>query len=162
MVYIMRFYTDGACRRNGQPGATGAAAAVLMKRGGGTSSWFKKLPANPRPTNQRAEITAIIIALQQALVLFRTLQTDPRLDITIYSDSRYAVNCMNEWVYKWCSNGWINSAGFEVANRDLIEEASNLDDQLKEEGSVQYKWIPREDNQIADELCNQVLDDLEC
>ena len=92
----MRFYTDGACRRNGQPGATGAAAAVLMKRGGGTSSWFKKLPANPRPTNQRAEITAIIIALRQALVLFRTLQTDPRLDITIYSDSRYAVNCMNE------------------------------------------------------------------
>jgi ribonuclease HI len=35
---------------------------------------------------------------------------------SIFSDSRYAVNCMNKWVYKWASNGWTNARGDEVAN----------------------------------------------
>jgi ribonuclease HI len=68
---------------------------------------------------------------------------------------------MNDWVYKWTKNGWRNAAGNEVANRDLIEEACDLDDRLKEEGSVEYIWIPREQNEEADRYCNQAMDDEE-
>lgn len=65
---------------------------------------------------------------------------------------------MTNQVYKWSKNGWINAASNEVANRDLIQEASDLDDKLKEEGTVEYIWIPREENQDADRYCNQAMD----
>lgn len=48
-----------------------------------------------------------------------------------------------------------------MANRDLIEEASDLDDRLKELGGVKYFWIPRDQNSDADELCNQVMNKME-
>lgn len=158
MVYIMEIYVDGGCRDNGQPGAIGAAAAIFKKKYEGYDAWTKSLPPYPPPTNQRAEITAIILALEQALEKLEELDTNPYLDVKIYSDSRYAIGCMTNWIYKWARNGWINAAGNEVANRDLIQEASDLDDRLKEEGDVEYIWIPREENQLADRLCNEDMD----
>jgi ribonuclease HI len=101
----------------------------------------------------------MILALEQALKKLEELDTNPYLDVKIYSDSRYAIECMTNWIYKWARNGWINAAGNEVANRDLIQEASDLDDRLKEEGDVEYIWIPREENQLADRLCNEDMDE---
>lgn len=65
---------------------------------------------------------------------------------------------MEEWIYKWRANGWINSAGREVVNRDLIEVADDLDTELKDLGRVRYCWVSRGENQEADELCNDILD----
>lgn len=158
MVYIMEIHVDGGCRGNGQPGAIGAAAAIFKKKYGGYDAWTKSLPRYPPPTNQRAEITAIILALEQALEKLEELDTNPYLDVKIYSDSRYAIGCMTNWIYKWARNGWINAAGNKVVNRDLIQEASDLNNRLKEEGDVEYIWIPREENQLADRLCNEHMD----
>lgn len=69
----------------------------------------------------------------------------------IHSDSRYAIGCMNQWIYKWCRNAWVNAAGLEVANRDSIQFASDLDDRVKELGDVEYVWVLREENEFADE-----------
>ena len=55
----------------------------------------------------------------------------------------------------------MNAAGNQVANRDLIEKASELDDQVKELGTVDYVWIPRDENQDADEAANGRLDEME-
>jgi len=158
----MNIYVDGACRGNGQPGATGAAAAVFKGKFGGLSAYTSVLPQHPTPTNQRAEITAIIIALETALIKYEELDTCPRLYVRIYSDSKYAVSCMNEWIYKWYQNNWTTSAGHEVVNRDLIEKANNLDDEVKALGDglsdIKYIWIPREENEEADRYCNQALD----
>ena len=81
--------------------------------------------------------------------------------MNIYSDSRYAVDCMNVLIYKWSRNGWINSRGERVANQDLIREASDLDDKVAELGDVQYIWIPRSENDLADKHCNEELDAME-
>lgn len=158
MVYTIEIYVDGGCRGNGQPGSIGAAAAAIKNKYGKYHGWTKALPSSSAPTNQRAEITSIILGLEKALERYDQLNSKPQLAVTIYSDSRYAVNCMKEWVYKWSKKGWTNSTGNEVANRDLIEEASDLDDLLKERADVHYKWIPREENQYADKLCNDRLD----
>ncbi|CEJ55300.1 hypothetical protein PMG11_01566 [Penicillium brasilianum] len=158
MVYTMIIYTDGGCRGNGQPWATGAAAAVFKTKYGKYRAWTRTLPSNPTPTNQRAEITAIIVALEQALEKYNSLETRPWLDLRIYSDSRYAVECMKNWIYKWTRNGWVNAAGNTVANRDLLEEAFDLDDRLRKEGDIEYIWIPREENKVADGCCNRLLD----
>ena len=67
---------------------------------------------------------------------------------------------MKEWIYKWLCKGWTNAAGKEVANRDLLERVSELDNRLKEEGTVGYIWIPRAGNKDADGVCKQFLDDM--
>ncbi|PYH29101.1 ribonuclease H-like protein [Aspergillus neoniger CBS 115656] len=138
MVYIMKIYVDGGCRANGQPGSIGAAAAAVK--------------------SASAEITSIILGLRMALDKSDHLYSQPRLDVTIYSDSTYAVICMEKWIYKWISNGWMNRKGIEVANRDLLEKAAVLDGRLKEKGDLQYVWIPREENQYVDKLCNDLMD----
>ena len=131
---------------------------MVSSQYGGTHWWRRSLPLYPAPTSQRAEITSIILALELALKKYETLDTNPYLDATVYTDSKYAVGCMTDWIYKWSGNGWINSKGYEVANRDLVQEASRLDDGVKELGDVEYVWIPRDRNEEADRVCNEDLD----
>ncbi|MCJ1460260.1 hypothetical protein MMC28_010639 [Mycoblastus sanguinarius] len=159
----MRMYVDGGCRRNGYADAIGAAACVVERKYKGSTTWTRPLSGftTTTPTSQRAEIEAIILALERALEKIDELHSNPHMEVTIFTDSKYAHGCMTDWIYKWTRNGWINSAGHEVANRDLIEKASHLDDQVKEEGNVYYVWIPREQNQEADEAVNEVLDEME-
>jgi ribonuclease HI len=128
---------------------------------GRQKTWYKVQPRYPPPTNQRAKITATILALEQALEKRDELDSNPWLDVTIYSDSRYAIGYLTDWIYKWTRNDWTNAAGNKVANQDLIERVSELDDRLKEEGDVSYIWIPKEQNQDADDECNRVMDE-EC
>lgn len=163
VVYSIEFFVDGGCRRNGQSGAIGAAAAIFQDSYGDSEHFIRELPDYPAPTNQRAELTAIIIALREALNISRSRirVADPYFDVTIYSDSQYAINCMNVWVYEWSRNGWVKSNGAPLANQDLIQEAFNLGDLLKEEGNLRYVWISRAQNQAADKLCNEVMDDME-
>lgn len=163
MVYRMDFKVDGGCRGNGQPEAIGAAACCLeIDYGKRAESKTCRLDDDyTAPTSQRAEITAIILALEWALERYDELEGYPRLEVNIRSDSRYAVDCMTNWIYTWVRNGWKNSRGFEVANRDLIETASELDDRVSELGSINYIWIPRSENADADALCQQVLDEQE-
>ena len=157
-------YVDGGCRRNGYEDAIGAAACVIQKKWGRDTTWTRQLPSHydsPTPTSQRAEITAIILALETALEDHEQLDSNPSLRLTIHTDSKYAHGCMTDWIYKWTRNGWVNAAGREVANRDLIEKASDLDDQVKELGTVDYVWIPRGENQDADEAVSDLLDEMD-
>ena len=65
-----------------------------------------------RQTNQRAELTAILRALDIA----------PRhRDVTIFTDSRYAIDCVTVWFVKWRRNKWLTSENKPVENKDLIE-----------------------------------------
>ncbi|KAI3394354.1 hypothetical protein diail_2864 [Diaporthe ilicicola] len=162
MIYFMDFNVDGGCRGNGQPGAIGAAACCLR-----TSDEYRyatrthRLPREPAPTSARAELTAIILALEWAYERWEELTFAGRLvglDVTIKSDSQYAVNCMNLWIYTWQRNSWRNSRGDEVANRDLIERAHYLRTSLRTKGWVKFVWISRNENVLADELCDKVLD----
>ncbi|KAI1088507.1 ribonuclease H-like domain-containing protein [Rostrohypoxylon terebratum] len=162
MVYKMKFYVDGGCRNNGYTNAIGAAAACLKNRYGKYRIRTRVLDTDEYyATNQRAELLAMILALEWALERYEELDGYPRLQLTIYSDSRYAVGCLNEWMDRWVANGWMNSRGMPVANRDLIEEAYDLEDKVRDLGSVLYEYIPRSENTVADTACNDALDDIE-
>lgn len=159
MVYIMVFQVDGCCRGNGTLHPTGAAACVLLDRNNQPKSvWDEELPSDPAPTNQRAEITAIILALDQAQQRYEDLGIQAELQLTIESDSKYAVDSMTIWIKKWSQNGWTNAAGREVANKDLFTKALNYETKIRQYGSVTYKWIPRSQNIEADKRCNEKLD----
>lgn len=46
-----------------------------------------------------------------------------------------------------------------MKERDLIERASDLDDWLREEGDVEYLWVPRRKNRFADAACSKRMDE---
>lgn len=74
-----------------------------------TRAYYGSVPGTS--TNNIAELYAIYQALRL---------TDG--DVTIYTDSRYAIGCLSGiWLDKWLSNGWKTAAGTLVANRELIE-----------------------------------------
>ncbi|KAI4139955.1 MAG: hypothetical protein L6R39_006029 [Caloplaca ligustica] len=158
MPYTMHISVDGACRRNGYGDAVAVAAIVVHLKSRRLKIWSRRLPDYPTPTNQAAELTAIIMALEQALEQYDSCDTSPFMQVTITTDSKYALGCMTNWRYKWIENGWLNSKGQDVANRDLIEVALDVEAQMEQNGDVQYNWVPRGKNQEADAAANEELD----
>lgn len=89
--------------------------------------------AGPRQTNQRAELTAVLRALDLAPV------DHP---VTIYSDSNYAINCATSWAKIWRNNGWLTSAKKPVENKDLVEQIVNrIDERSAAGGTTEFKWL---------------------
>ena len=41
--------------------------------------------------------------------------------VTIYSDSAYVVNTINDWIWSWAKNNWMNSKKKTVENIDLMK-----------------------------------------
>ncbi|WDK09373.1 hypothetical protein CGRA01v4_00651 [Colletotrichum graminicola] len=63
-------------------------------------------------TNQRAELTAIL----------RALQLSPLTQsLMILSDSKYSIKCVRDWYKDWQRLGWKTSTNSEVKNKDLIQ-----------------------------------------
>ncbi|KAI2630586.1 ribonuclease H1 [Xylaria nigripes] len=159
MLFKMKFYVDGACRGNGRINPIAVAACCLMEKGHNHLPRTQKLPQHPTPTNQRAEFTALILALQWALERSTQLSRDTRMKVLVYSDSKYAVKSMNTWIHTWSTNGWVKmSTKKEVANRDLLQIALGLSRKIEALGSLTYKWISRSKNKVADRYCNEALD----
>ena len=104
-------YTDGAC--SGNPGPGGWAAILIA------GNYKKELSGGEaQTTNNRMELAGVINGL-------RALKRPCK--VTIYSDSAYVVNAFNQnWLAKWMTNGWKNSAKAEVANADLWKELAVL------------------------------------
>ena len=99
-------YTDGAC--SGNPGPGGWAAILID---GDTEQEISG--GEPWTTNQRMEMTGVLQGL-------RALAPGRAADI--YSDSAYVIGCFRDrWYLRWRANGWKNSQGKPVENRDLWE-----------------------------------------
>jgi ribonuclease HI len=96
MVFIMRYQVDGGCRGNGTPYAVGVAACIpLLRNGLPARGQGRILPPWPTPTNQRAELTAIILVLSCARKRYEELDVHAELHLVIETDSKYAIGCMN-------------------------------------------------------------------
>jgi ribonuclease HI len=123
-------FTDGACSANGQAGARAAYAVVWPDA---PAYDVAARLSGPVQTNNRAEYTAAIAALQSAE------RRDPtrRLPLTIYSDSKLLIDSVTRWMANWKRRGWRKSDGAEVANADLLQA---LDDAIaRRSGGV--KWV---------------------
>ena len=102
-------YTDGAC--SGNPGIGGWCAILIYNGIEKTISGVNK-----QTTNNRMEVFAII----QGLAALKE-----RCEVTIYSDSAYAVNAIeNGWLESWKRNGWRTGDNKEVKNIDLWNDLS--------------------------------------
>lgn len=77
----------------------------------------------PDTTNQRMELVAVVEAYIYYNLLIKELHRENiPISCNICTDSAYIYNCYKEeWYKKWQKNGWLNSKGDPVANRDLWE-----------------------------------------
>lgn len=119
-------YTDGACSGNPGPGGTGVV--VILRDG----EVLEHSEAMVQTTNNRAELSAIKQALE--------LLPDSAGPVTIYTDSRYAVDVLTR--------------GYKIkANRELVLEIRSI---LKEYKDLQILKVPGHAelwyNERADEL----------
>lgn len=125
-------YVDGSCLGNGRGGAR---AGVGVFFGDGDPRNLSESFTMDNPTNQRAEILAIVRALEVCLA-------DPRLieaeTITVRTDSMYVVNCVQRYIDSWRAHAWHKSDGEPVKNRDLIERLGELRDRLGPRLSVHH------------------------
>lgn len=155
MSNIIEIYTDGGARGQGnkkKDQIVGACAAILK-----FGNHERKLAqAYKGTTNNKMEIKAVTLAL-------KAIKEGVKSPIVIYTDSAYVCNCYNKGWYKhWMNNGWVNSGGKLVANR---EEWIEMFDQVNRFPFLKIEKVKghsnNEGNNMADFLVNKVMDDLE-
>ncbi|XP_002164284.1 ribonuclease H1 isoform X1 [Hydra vulgaris] len=138
-------YSDGCCLSNGSNFAVGGVGVY----------WGPYHPKNvseyldvEQPTNQKAELVAACRALETAIEMNLP-------EVELRTDSMYTIKAMTEWIQNWESNGWKNSSGGNVVNKEEMLRLSELCAKI----SVTWVHIPGHKgvygNEQADQLANQ-------
>ena len=118
----IEIFTGGAC--SGNPGAGGWGAILRYK------DTEKELSGGEaETTNNRMELTAVIEALQ-------ALKT--RCVITLYTDSRYVMDGVKQWLPNWKKNNWKTAnKKSAVKNIDLWQKL----DELVNQHEIIWVWV---------------------
>lgn len=137
-------YTDGGCR--GNPGIGGWG--VWLRYG----KHEKKLKGSQaETTNNQMELTAAIKALEA--IKSKTIA------IELYTDSKYVMNGINEWIDNWKAKGWKTANKKPVKNLALWQQL----DSLNLQHNVSWHWVKGHSgdigNEIADALANEAMDE---
>ncbi|KAL2041594.1 hypothetical protein N7G274_005378 [Stereocaulon virgatum] len=131
----IRIHTDGSSSGNG---TAGAFAGVGVYFGPGDKRNLSETLPGSRQTNQRAELTAIL----------RALEIVPRnRDVVVITDSKYAIDCVTKWFINWRRNGWKTASGKAVENKDIIENVlSKIEERAKLVVRTNFEWIKGHEN----------------
>lgn len=138
----IEIYTDGAC--SGNPGAGGWGTLLRWK------DVEKELSgAEKDTTNNRMEMTAVIQALQAL---------KKPCNITLYTDSKYVMNGITEWLPNWKKNNWRTSnKKSAVKNVDLWQKI----DELIAQHEIRWVWVKghdgNPDNERVDALARNAI-----
>lgn len=135
-------YTDGACSHNGFHGAKAGLGVY----------WGDNHPLNTsarlegKQTNQRAELTAALRALEQIN------EHHKRRKVTLYTDSKYTINCVTDWIHRWKKNGWKTAQKTDVINKEDLVKL----DKLNRELDVKWEYVPGHKNVYGNEKADKL------
>ena len=137
----IKIYTDGAC--SGNPGRGGWGALIQENDN------EKKLSGSElNTTNNRMELTAVIRALEHY---------DEAKEIEVFTDSKYVMQGITEWIKNWKNNHWKTSQKKDVKNKDLWV----LLDTVSAKHDIKWSWVKGHagdyGNEIADKLATQAI-----
>jgi len=140
----IEIFTDGACRGNPGPGGWG----VLLRAG----KHEKELCGGEQhTTNNRMEMTAVIMALQAL---------SKKSEVVLTTDSQYVRKGITEWLSGWKAKGWKTSSRKPVKNVDLWQQI----DELSAGHNIEWRWVKghsgHAENERVDELANRGIDEL--
>lgn len=140
----VELFTDGACR--GNPGPGGWAALLVAGKERKEVSGAETLT-----TNNRMELMAAIAGLG---ALKR------RCAVKLYTDSKYVLQGVTEWLPNWKARGWRTAARTPVKNQDLWQ----LLDSAVSGQDIEWHWVKghsgHEGNEYVDQLANVAIDRL--
>ncbi|KAG7217879.1 hypothetical protein INR49_020810 [Caranx melampygus] len=142
-------YTDGCCTSNGKNKA----------RAGIGVYWGANHPLNVaerlagRQTNQRAELqvnisqvsrgnlherfpnyTVKILKLRMVQAACKALEQAKQMNIKkliVYTDSKFTINGVTNWVKNWKLNGWRLKSGGQIINKDDFVKLDRLNSELE-------------------------------
>jgi len=138
-------YTDGACKGNPGKGGWG----VLLRYKGVEKELFG---AERMTTNNRMELMAVIQGLSAL--------SRKGCDVHVFSDSRYVLSGITEWMPNWKKKGWKTAAKKPVVNEDLWRR---LDD-LAQQHQIRWEWVKGHsghvENELADALANRAIEEM--
>ena len=138
-------YTDGACSGNPGPGGWAWAEAPRGDR--------RASGSEPRTTNQRMELVAVLDALRVNVPIAR----DTVRQMVIVSDSTYVVNCFKDrWWVKWKANGWRNSKKEPVANDDLWKPLIELYESIPAVERPRFEWVKGHSGDPMNDLVDEI------
>ena len=137
----IKIYTDGAC--SGNPGKGGWGALIQENDN------EKKLSGSElNTTNNRMELTAVIRALEYY---------DEAKEVEVFTDSKYVMQGITEWIKNWKTNHWKTSQKKDVKNKDLWV----LLDSVSAKHDIKWSWVKGHagdyGNEIADKLATQAI-----
>jgi ribonuclease HI len=137
-------YTDGACRGNPGPGGWGA----LITFEDTTKELFG---GKQDSTNNQMELSAAIEGLAAL--------KEP-CNIDLFTDSKYVMDGITQWINKWKKNSWRTAAKKDVKNKELWQRL----DELINLHQVQWHWVKGHSgdagNEMADLLANKGIDSI--
>lgn len=141
-------YTDGAAR--GNPGRAGWGAIIFagdktIELGG----------RKDHATNNQMELTAPIEALKYVKTHLRH-----GVNVEIFSDSKYVILGITEWILGWQKNNWRNAAKKPVLNRELWEELNELNQEFKPKWTYVEGHSGHEHNDRVDEIATSFADEI--
>lgn len=142
---IIHVYTDGSAR--GNPGPAGWAAIFLYK-----GKVFEMGGGSEHATNNQMELTGPIEALKYLH------KNKIKLEVEFFSDSKYVILGITEWILGWKKNGWRNAAKKQVLNRELWEELDALVAAYKPKWNYVKGHNENEWNERADEIATSFAD----
>ena len=138
-------YTDGACR--GNPGPGGWGVLILLE-----NEQIELSGGSKETTNNQMELTAVI----KALNFF-----EKKIKVDLYTDSKYVMDGITDYVKKWKINGWQTANKKPVKNMNLwkiLDELNNLHD-------INWNWVKghsgNPENEKADALANLGIENLD-
>jgi ribonuclease HI len=136
-------YTDGAAR--GNPGPAGWGVVLIKGK-----KVFEMGGASKHATNNQMELTAPIEALKYLRKNLARQDLAERIDI--FSDSKYVILGITEWIFNWQKNNWRNAAKKPVLNKELWEELYKLSQQFKIKWTYVEGHMGNKYNERADEI----------
>ncbi len=137
-------YTDGACRGNPGPGGWG----VIISYGEHRKSLWGGESAT---TNNRMELQAVISGLEAL---------NQSCEIDLYTDSRYVLDGITQWLPNWKKRNWRTAGRHAVKNVELWQQ---LDAQAARH-RITWHWVKGHSgdpgNEAADALANRGIDEV--
>lgn len=140
---ILDLYTDGGCRPN--PGIGGWA--FILKNN--NELLHQDHGCVKAATSSRMELYAVIKGLEYIDAHFKSHRL-----IRLYSDSKYTVDGINDWLEKWNTKGWITSEGESVLNQDLWFNILELKKLVKVMAIHVHGHSGHPENEYVDRLAN--------
>jgi ribonuclease HI len=147
---MIKIYTDGSCKSNGNKEAIGGLGVVFID---GDKVIHTHHQTFSHTTNNRMEYKSMIYGMQWCV---ENSITNPHF----VSDSKLLLDTVQTWMFGWEKKGWRKAgsgAGAKIKNLDLVLELWELKKLLPK---ATFEWVKGHSgdmyNEMADELTNML------